>query len=69
MKPFATAENVPADSTSEDSAVHGWKVEQLRRHGVPSELAELFADVVDWHAVARLVRRGCPPRLALEIVT
>jgi hypothetical protein len=26
-----------------------------------------FADLVDWHAIAELVERGCPPRLALEI--
>ena len=27
-----------------------------------------IADHVDWHQVARLVQRGCPPRLALDIV-
>jgi len=30
-------------------------------------VAEKFAGVVDWHEIARLVERGCPPRLALEI--
>jgi hypothetical protein len=28
----------------------------------------MYADHIDWHQVARLVRRGCPPRLALRIV-
>jgi hypothetical protein len=28
----------------------------------------LFADLVDWHAIADLVARGCPPTLALKIV-
>jgi hypothetical protein len=31
-------------------------------------MALAFADVVDWHDLAALVRRGCPPILALEIV-
>jgi Bacterial regulatory proteins, luxR family len=34
----------------------------------PRTLAESYAGRVDWHQVARLVQRGCPPRLALRIV-
>jgi len=26
------------------------------------------ADHVDWHQAAKLLRRGCPPRLVLRIV-
>jgi hypothetical protein len=52
----------------EDSLVHDWRVAQLRRLGVPGPLAEADADHVDWHQIARLVRRGCAPRLALRIV-
>ncbi len=48
--------------------VHNWRVLQLKRLGVPAPLAEDSADQVDWHEVARLVRRGCPPGLALRIV-
>jgi hypothetical protein len=51
-----------------DPCVHDWRAEQLRRLGVPATLAEIYADQIDWHQVARLVRRGCPPRLALRIV-
>jgi hypothetical protein len=40
----------------------------LRRLGLPYILAETFADLVDWHAVADLVERGCSLSLALEIV-
>ena len=47
--------------------VHTWRVSQLTRLGVPGTLAEIYADRVDWHQVARLVRRGCPPGLALRI--
>jgi hypothetical protein len=31
-------------------------------------VAEAVADRVDWHQIAALIRRGCPPRLALRIV-
>ena len=48
--------------------VHNWRVSQLTRLGIPGSLAEIYADHVDWHQVARLVRHGCPPRLALSIV-
>jgi hypothetical protein len=48
--------------------VHNWRVTQLERLGIPAPLAEAAADHVDWHQVAKLVQRGCPPRLALRIV-
>jgi hypothetical protein len=55
------------DGDPEELLVHEWRAEQLLRLGLPRILAETFADFVDWHAVAELVERGCPPRLALEI--
>jgi hypothetical protein len=51
-----------------DRLVHEWRVAQLTRLGVPWSLAEVAADDVDWHQIARLVHRGCPARLALHIV-
>jgi hypothetical protein len=48
--------------------VHEWRATQLRRLGIPDLLAEIYADRVDWHQTARLVQRGCPPRLALRIL-
>jgi len=36
--------------------------------GIPGPLAEVYADRIDWHQIARLVCHGCPPRLALRIV-
>ena len=48
--------------------VHNWRVTRLTRLGIPGSLAEVYADRLDWHQVARLVQRGCPPRLALRIV-
>ena len=52
----------------EELLVHNWRVDRLTRLGVPGSLAEVYADRLDWHRVARLVQRGCPPRLALRIV-
>jgi hypothetical protein len=57
------------DATDRDeSSVHAWRALQLMRLGIPGPLAEVYADRIDWHQIARLVRRGCPPRLALRIV-
>jgi hypothetical protein len=52
----------------DESSVHNWRVSQLTRLGVPGSLAEVYADSIDWHQIARLVRRGCPAGLALRIV-
>jgi hypothetical protein len=51
-----------------DQLVHEWRVSRLTGLGISTPLAELYADNVDWHQIARLVRRGCPPTLALRIV-
>ena len=51
----------------EDRLVHEWRRERLRSLGVPESLADSFADFVDWHEIADLVGRGCPPYLALRI--
>jgi hypothetical protein len=56
------------EAIDEDSLVHQWRVNQLKRLGIPWPLAEIEADRVDWHQIARLVQRGCPARLALRIV-
>jgi hypothetical protein len=65
MEPAITGQRAVDD---EDLLVHNWRVTRLTRLGVPGSLAEVYADRLDWHQVARLVQRGCPPRLALRIV-
>jgi hypothetical protein len=52
----------------DQEAVHDWRVSQLTRMGIPGTLAEVYADGIDWHQIARLIRGGCPARLALRIV-
>ncbi len=51
----------------EERSVHDWRVSQLTRLGIPGPLAEVYADRIDWHQIARLVQSGCPPQLALRI--
>ena len=65
MEPLATDHDAIDRS---ESSVHDWRVSQLTRLGIPGPLAEVYADRIDWHQVARLVRVGCPARLALRIV-
>jgi hypothetical protein len=66
MKPAQTRPR--HEAIDDDLLVHGWRVTQLTRLGIPWSLAQAVADHVDWHQVAKLVRRGCSPRLALQIV-
>lgn len=69
MEPTLIPTNELDHSTDEEELlVHDWRTEQLRRLGLPRILAETFADLVDWHTIAELVERGCPPQLALDIV-
>jgi hypothetical protein len=68
MGPIVTAAVELDPRARERRLVRAWRVEQLRRLGLASTLAEAFADLVDWHALAALVDRGCSPELALEIV-
>jgi len=51
-----------------ESPVCHWRVSQLRRFGISGPLAGIYADRIEWHQIARLVRRGCPPRLTLRII-
>jgi hypothetical protein len=58
----------PETPDDEEILVHEWRIEQLQSLGLRAAVAEKFAALVDWHDIAALVERGCPPELALEIV-
>jgi hypothetical protein len=66
-RPTAVAAS-QGDTDPDAGKVHAWRVTQLARLGVARPVAEAVADKVDWHEVAKLVRRGCPAELALAIV-
>ena len=52
MKPAITGREAAED---EDLLVHDWRVARLAQFGIPLSLAEVYADRIDWHQVARLV--------------
>jgi hypothetical protein len=68
MEPIIIAAEEQNPLPDEEILVHGWRTEQLRRLGLHALVAEVYADLVDWHALAELVERGCPAELALDIV-
>ena len=45
--------------------VHTWRVARLTRLGIPELLAEIHADHLDWHQIARLEigRASCRERV------
>jgi hypothetical protein len=68
MRAFSAAVGPHEKIDREASNVHAWRVRQLSRLGLALPVAEAVADKVDWHEVAKLVRRGCPAPLAVAIV-
>lgn len=68
MSTYPTAVGGHEKIDQEASAVHAWRVSQLTRLGLAWPIAEVVADRVDWHAVANLVRCGCPVSLAVAII-
>lgn len=49
---------------------HDWRLERYLELGYPRHLAEVLELAhVDWHELARLLEDGCPPQIALEILT
>ena len=59
----------PESIDHDELSAHNWRVSRLRGLGVPGALAEIYADPLDFHQIARLARRGCTPLLAIRIVT
>ena len=65
---MTTAELLRAHVTEDE--VVAWRREQLRRAGCRRFEAEVLARErqVDLHEAVELLERGCPPRIALEIL-
>jgi hypothetical protein len=69
MEPIeAFAAELDDGGSPEERALTAWQTEQLEQLGFSRTLAEACAGLVDWHQIADLVKRGCAPHLALEIV-
>lgn len=52
---------------SDQVRVYAWRVEQLGNLGISPVIAGAVASFVDWHDIADLVQKGCPPELAVDI--
>jgi hypothetical protein len=65
--PMEETLEIEIEKESEDVRVYAWRVEQLAKLGLSTVIAYAVANFVDWHEVARLVQKGCPPELALDI--
>jgi hypothetical protein len=69
MEPIeAFAAEFDDDDRTAERALAAWRTEQLEQLGLSRTLAEACAGLVDWHQMADLVKRGCTPHLALEII-
>jgi hypothetical protein len=55
---------------TEIERIESWRREELERAGYPGDAAAALAarHDVDLHAAAGLLRRGCPPEVALRIL-
>jgi hypothetical protein len=58
----------PHETVEKQDPVHAWRAARLARLGISPPVAEAAAGHVDWHQMAALVQRGCPPWLALRIL-
>jgi hypothetical protein len=67
VAPMEEPIDIEIEKESEEVRVYAWRVEQLGKLGLSTLIADAVANLVDWHEVARLVQKGCPPELALEI--
>ena len=68
MTPLPQSQGADRSSVREREAVLAWRAERLAGLGVQPEVAFELAGAVDWHELADLLARGCPPALALEIL-
>jgi hypothetical protein len=63
-------EQVVRELETEDERVFWWRAERLVRAGYDERLAHKLAlrSSVDLHRAVDLVRRGCPPQTAADIL-
>lgn len=55
------------EDTGEEQQVRDWHVTCLLELGCSWDAVHRCADTVDYREVAKHIRRGCPPDLAVEI--
>jgi hypothetical protein len=70
MRPTMPAVELELEFDAEAELVRIWRTEELERAGYSSSEATKLADLtyVDLHLATGLLRRGCSPELALQIL-
>jgi hypothetical protein len=64
-----TETELQIEGESERAKVEGWRLHVLIEAGFPLHLAErLAASEADLHTCVELIRRGCTPQIAAEIL-
>ena len=56
------------ETIKQQDMVDKWRVARLACFGISWPVAAAAAGHVDWHQMAALVQRGCPPWLVLRIL-
>jgi hypothetical protein len=67
--PMAETTETPLWNENEPAKVESWRLHTLLEAGYPVPLAERLAGSdVDLHEAVALLRRGCDPTIAVEIL-
>ena len=66
---MSETETIEVQHETERSKVEGWRLHVLIQAGYPLPLAEKLAhSEADLHTAVELIRRGCEPKTAAEIL-
>jgi hypothetical protein len=69
MAEIETETEIVVEGESERAKVEGWRLHVLIEAGFPLHLAErLAASDADLHTCVELIRRGCDPVIAADIL-
>ncbi len=65
-----SAIEIHGERETEEDRVVTWRRQELERAGYGEEIAQMLSELryVDLHRATRLLRRGCPPQTALQIL-
>jgi hypothetical protein len=65
-----SAIEIQFERETEEDRVLTWRRQELERAGYSEQIAEMLSELryVDLHLATQLLRRGCPPQTALQIL-
>lgn len=69
LPPMTDMTQIAEHDQTESDKVAGWRLHVLMEAGYPLPLAERLAhSEADLHSAVELIRRGCEPKIAAEIL-